>query len=309
MRGLGAALSISLAAHIALAAGAYVGWPGAVHTDQPAPIYAELVYENPADVSFRLETTRIIPLPEDTPGSVQPSADAIATAFVFDKGSAAKAPPGPDRLVETARPETPPAEPQNTVVSVRPALAATSRHFKARPSLKPPVPPRPSVVPKASNDHIVEMETARRMLPQEARRPDQTTSSGVTGDRQEEVARPQKVAVLPDRAGAPPPGNQTSEPQYAAPALGNEPPKYPLAARRRGMAGRVVIEAVVDRSGRIATAAVAVSSGHRLLDRTALRAVRNWAFQPATRGGRAVGATISIPITFKLETTTFVAQE
>jgi protein TonB len=71
----------------------------------------------------------------------------------------------------------------------------------------------------------------------------------------------------------------------------------------------VVIEAVVDRSGRIATAAVAVSSGHRLLDRAALRAVRNWAFQPATRGGRAVGATISIPITFKLETMTVVAQE
>lgn len=309
MRGLGAALGISLAAHVAVAAGAYVGWPGAVHTDQSAPIYAELVYENPADVSFRRETTRIIPLPEDTPGSVPPSPNAVAAVSPSEGAAATQTSAGPDIFVETARPERLAAEPPTTVVSALPGVAAAPRQFRARPKHKPPVPARQSVVPMAATDRGVEMETPSKMLPRLAPALDPTTPPGIARDAQTEVERAQKVVALPDRTTTSPAGNHTSAPQYAAPALGNEPPKYPLAARRRGMAGRVVIEAVVDRSGRIATAAVAVSSGHRLLDRTALRAVRNWAFQPATRGGRAVGATISIPITFKLETTTVVAQE
>ena len=42
--------------------------------------------------------------------------------------------------------------------------------------------------------------------------------------------------------------------------------------------GRVVIEAVVDRAGQVTTAVVATSSGHRILDRAALVAVKEWMF-------------------------------
>ena len=42
------------------------------------------------------------------------------------------------------------------------------------------------------------------------------------------------------------------------------------------------------------------SSGHELLDRAALAAVRGWQFLPAMRDGRAVAAWVEIPVRFHL---------
>lgn len=61
----------------------------------------------------------------------------------------------------------------------------------------------------------------------------------------------------------------------------NQPPEYPMLARRRGWQGVVAIFVHVDSNGQVSLAAVARSSGHDVLDQAALQAVRGWRF----RGG------------------------
>lgn len=81
----------------------------------------------------------------------------------------------------------------------------------------------------------------------------------------------------------------------------NPRPHYPLAARRRGMQGRVLLSVMVNEEGKVAHLFIKQSCGYRLLDEAALRAVRQWRFQPASRLGRSVSATVEIPIRFVLQ--------
>jgi protein TonB len=89
-------------------------------------------------------------------------------------------------------------------------------------------------------------------------------------------------------------------PRFNAAYLNNPPPAYPLAARRRGMEGRVMVRAEVQQDGRCAQVELKQGSGHELLDRAALEAVGKWRFVPARQGGQAVTAWVEVPITFKL---------
>jgi protein TonB len=73
-----------------------------------------------------------------------------------------------------------------------------------------------------------------------------------------------------------------------------------MAARRMGAEGRVVLEVTVAADGSAKSVRVAQSSGHSILDRTARNTVRQWEFQPARAGGRAIEATITVPVRFEL---------
>ena len=97
------------------------------------------------------------------------------------------------------------------------------------------------------------------------------------------------AAGLPDR-----------EPDYRAAYLDNPQPGYPLAARRMGWQGKVVIEVEVLADGSPGEVVVQQSSGREVLDDAALRAVRGWRFVPARIGGIAVTKRFQIPIAFNL---------
>lgn len=75
-------------------------------------------------------------------------------------------------------------------------------------------------------------------------------------------------------------------------------PAYPARSQRRGERGEVMVQAVVGPDGRPRQVEIARSSSYRALDQAALRAVRQWRFQPAVRRGEAVAETVQIPITF-----------
>jgi protein TonB len=92
-----------------------------------------------------------------------------------------------------------------------------------------------------------------------------------------------------------------SAPVFSAAYLNNPPPPYPILARRRGIAGMVVLRAEVSPQGRCIQAKVTKSSGFGPLDEAALEAVKKWRFVPAMRGGEAVSAWVEIPVNFKLE--------
>ena len=80
------------------------------------------------------------------------------------------------------------------------------------------------------------------------------------------------------------------------------PPPYPVRALRAGAEGTVLLEVLVDTDGQPLEVTVARSSGHRELDRAALRHVlAHWRFQPALRDGRPVQAIGLVPIGFSLQ--------
>ncbi|MGB5235591.1 MAG: TonB family protein [Candidatus Macondimonas sp.] len=81
----------------------------------------------------------------------------------------------------------------------------------------------------------------------------------------------------------------------------NPAPKYPPIALRRGWEGAVRLRVTLDVQGHPTRVELAASSGHPILDESALAAVRRWQFRPATRLGEAVVATVEVPIVFKLK--------
>lgn len=85
----------------------------------------------------------------------------------------------------------------------------------------------------------------------------------------------------------------------AAPDPGNVPPSYPKLAEDRGIAGAVLLRVVVSPEGEVLSVDVRESSGHVLLDREAVRAVRQWRFRPALREGIPVAAAVDVPIRFE----------
>lgn len=79
------------------------------------------------------------------------------------------------------------------------------------------------------------------------------------------------------------------------------PPRYPLAARRRGEEGRVVLRLLVTREGRVGEVRILRSSGVETLDRAAEEAAREWRFEPARRGSEAIAAWVEVTVRFRLE--------
>ena len=84
-------------------------------------------------------------------------------------------------------------------------------------------------------------------------------------------------------------------------ALKNRAPKYPKIARLNNWEGTVVISVKVGVTGLAVEVKVKKSSGHRVLDQSAVRTVKKWKFLPAHVGGLAIASTIEIPVKFVLE--------
>ena len=88
---------------------------------------------------------------------------------------------------------------------------------------------------------------------------------------------------------------------FTAAYLNNPPPPYPPMSRRLGEEGRVIVRVALDALGKVVEVGLERSSGHRRLDRAAVDAVRAWRFEPARSGGRAVAASVLVPVDFRLE--------
>jgi protein TonB len=159
---------------------------------------------------------------------------------------------------------------------------------------KPPEPLKPSPKPKAkprANPEPRPLLQAQAVLAQVAEKATEPAPVMI-------VAAP--PAPAPEAPPVAVPEPIVEAPRFNAAYLNNPPPAYPLAARRRGMEGRVMVRAEVQQDGRCAQVELKQGSGHELLDRAALEAVGKWRFVPARQGGQAVTAWVEVPITFKL---------
>lgn len=88
--------------------------------------------------------------------------------------------------------------------------------------------------------------------------------------------------------------------RYVMGSASNPKPRYPKLARKRGWQGRVVLRVRVSEDGRPVDVQVMQSSGHGILDRAAMKTLKKWTFQPASKGGVRVASSLNVPIRFDL---------
>ena len=102
---------------------------------------------------------------------------------------------------------------------------------------------------------------------------------------QENGRKTEKIVIVP------------AMPRY----MSNPPPEYPAIARGRGYEGRVLLSATISIEGNVAGLKVKESSGHPVLDRAAMKAVKAWEFEPARRMGSPVPMSVDVPVRFVLK--------
>jgi len=81
-------------------------------------------------------------------------------------------------------------------------------------------------------------------------------------------------------------------------AIHKVPPVYPPAARAAGVAGTVIVTALVARDGTVRETRITQSVP--MLDAAATDAVKQWRFQPAKLGGVPVAVWVAVPVQFRL---------
>lgn len=77
-------------------------------------------------------------------------------------------------------------------------------------------------------------------------------------------------------------------------------PKYPMASRRKGEQGRVILDVLVSKEGKARSVTIVSTSGFRELDAAAKEAVMDAKFKPGERNGKAVEASARMTILFQL---------
>lgn len=207
--------------------------------------------------------------------------------------------PEPSQPLRTAPPKPVPANrPSGTHRSATPVAVAKKKGTAyerplPRPSTPdamtspaeapPPVPP-PSEAIRAPNTAAIRAET----------NPQPASRSGAPAQETGDNRKARRDSG--DAAGAKDAAVIEAVPLYRE----NAPPAYPRRARLRGYEGCVLLDVRVGTDGRAEDVTIAVSSGYRLLDRAALRAVASWRFEPARRNGRAVAMRVAVPMRFRL---------
>jgi protein TonB len=113
-------------------------------------------------------------------------------------------------------------------------------------------------------------------------------------------AAPPAPVAAPPAPPAPPAAEPVTEPRGFVGYLNNPAPEYPALAQDRGLQGRVILKVHVLATGKPDNIAIGKSSGHKILDDAAIKAVLAWTFDPAKRGQTPVEGWVSVPLNFKL---------
>ncbi len=81
--------------------------------------------------------------------------------------------------------------------------------------------------------------------------------------------------------------------------LKSVPPVYPAFARTQHVSGDVKIDALIDATGKVTT--MKVVSGPTLLHQSAMDALHQWKYQPASLDGKAVPMHLTVTIQFRMQ--------
>lgn len=184
--------------------------------------------------------------------------------------------------------------------------------YASSPPPPPPPPAAPKAPPKAPEQpkqvpikpvEMVQPQVIPESVPQPLAQPE-APSEGVEGGVEGGVPGGVPGGVLGGVTGGTGPGGG-EEPlrvggEVKAPILQQKvDPTYPEAARKARMEGVVILEAIITASGSVEDVRV-LKSVNPLLDASAVRAVQQWRYKPATLNGRAVRVYLTVTVTFNL---------
>lgn len=190
---------------------------------------------------------------------------------------------------------------QQTAQAQRPTAVPAPTKVKERPTAQPkptPIPKPPTTVPEP----VVELEPERAAV--SAVSPDIPFTKITDLDRpaaqQSEPQAPSQATVAPAIAKTRR-GDFIATPQVAPQVTKRVNPEYPRMAERLGMEGTVVLQLLIDVSGKVSEVVVISSSAPEKsgLKEAAIKAVTEWQFQPAKHDGVDVTTKITITIPFK----------
>jgi len=117
----------------------------------------------------------------------------------------------------------------------------------------------------------------------------------------EPMEEPVQVAALPSEADMTPEPSPSGIREAIPLYRDNPPPRYPRIARRRGYEGTVVLEVLVNTKGKVSDYRIFRSCGYSVLDKAAMKSIRNWLFEPGMRGDKKVEMWVKVPIRFQLK--------
>jgi protein TonB len=112
---------------------------------------------------------------------------------------------------------------------------------------------------------------------------------------------PVQQIVEPEPAPPPPPAEPVLTKATAdAGYLRNPAPRYPDFAQQQGWEGTVILNVHVLANGKPKAVEVKQSSGRKILDDSAVQAVKRWTFVPAKLGDTTTDSWVEVPIDFRL---------
>ncbi len=117
----------------------------------------------------------------------------------------------------------------------------------------------------------------------------------------QQIANTSELNATTNSSASGPANAQTVDADYKATYLNNPKPPYPPLAIRMGLEGKVTLLAEVMPDGKAGRVAIETSSGHQMLDQSALQTVKHWQFSPARKDGVIISQVVRIPITFNLK--------
>jgi len=186
----------------------------------------------------------------------------------------------PDYIRATPIPPPPPPPAPRLPGSATPTPSVTTN-----PDLPPPS------VPDAIKPEI---ERAGVPVPDIGQPPGEGVPDGigiVTGDR--------PVVLTPPDPPRPPAQVRVADLPVSPKKVVDVRPQYPEIARAARVEGTIIMEAVLDTSGRVTQLRLLRSVP--MLDQAALDAVRQWRYTPSLYGGRPVSVLMTITVRFTLQ--------
>ena len=213
------------------------------------------------------------------------SAEIIQKVWVPTPKKEKKEQPKPEPPKKVKKPKQtqtpkPPKKPRTVALAKKPQ--PPRKEMKPQPEIAPEPVSQPLNEPLADYEAF-EMDSMESALPPEP------------------AEEPFQVAALPSEADMTPEpspsGIREAIPLYRE----NPPPGYPRIARRKGYEGTVVLEVLVNPEGKVADSRIFRSCGHSVLDKAAMKSIRNWLFEPGMRGDKKVEMWVKVPIRFQLK--------
>jgi len=200
-----------------------------------------------------------------------------------------------------------PATQEESITSSEPLPSPSAPKPTPLPSPQPtpPPPPIPTPAPSPSPSVAPAHPTPAPEIPPR-RNPVRPKTNPISSRKDSSVAKKAGDAEAPStpfrgtinrNGAAKSAGRGDTAPSYRS----NPQPPYPEEARREEQEGVVLLDVLVSAEGRAMKVTVKRSSGVRILDQSAVSAVRAWSFEPGRVGGVPAIGHVDVPVRFRLD--------